>query len=78
LTKKIADLDTKIDEAIAGKKELFTGSDIRAIEKQIEEKIVSLVDVNNMQNIRETKKEISNSVTKKAKIAGDYSPAGSY
>lgn len=78
LKSKIADLDKKIDEAIAGKQELFTGSDVKAIEKQIEEKIASLVDVNNMQTIREAKKEISNGITKKAKIAGDYSPAGSY
>ncbi len=78
LKNKIADLDSKIDEAIAGKKELFTGSDVKAIEKQIEEKIASLVNTNNLQTIREAKKEISSGVTKKAKIAGDYSPAGSY
>lgn len=77
LKKKITELDSKIDEAMAGEKELFT-SDIKAIEKQIEEKIASLVEVNNMQTIREAKKEISNGITKKAKIAGDYSPAGSY
>lgn len=77
LKKKIAELDSKIDEAMAGEKELFT-SDIKAIEKQIEEKIASLIQVNNMQTIRETKKEISSGITKKAKIAGDYSPAGSY
>ncbi|MCI9087482.1 MAG: hypothetical protein HFJ32_02855 [Clostridia bacterium] len=77
LKKKIAELDSKIDEAMAGEKELFT-SDIKAIEKQIEETIASLVGVNNMQTIREAKKEISNGITKKAKIAGDYSPAGSY
>ena len=39
LKNKIADLDSKIDEAIAGKKELFTGSDVKAIDKQIEEGI---------------------------------------
>lgn len=77
LKKKISDLDSKIDEAMAGEKELFT-SDIKAIEKQIEEIITSLVSVNNMQTIREAKKEISSAITKKAKIAGDYSPAGSY
>lgn len=77
LKKKIADLDAKIDEAVAGQKEIFP-SDIKAIEKQIEEKIASLVNVNNMQTIRETKKEISNGITKKAKIVGEYSPSGSY
>lgn len=78
LKKKIADLDTKIDEAIAGRKEPFTNSDIKAIEKQIEEKLASLIDVNNLQTIREVKKEINNGITKKAQIAGEHSPAGSY
>ena len=78
LKKKIADLDVKIDEAMAGEKGLFTVSDVKAIEKQIEEKIASLVTTNNMQTIREAKKEISSAITKKAQIAGEYSPAGSY
>lgn len=77
LKKKIADLDSKIDEAMAGEKNLFSG-DIKTLEKQIEEKVTSLVSVNNLQNIRETKKDISSNITKKAKIAGEYSPAGSY
>ena len=77
LKKKIADLDVKIDEAMAGQKEILP-SDVKAIEKQIEEKVASLVNVNNMQTIRETKKEISNGITKKAKIVGEYSPSGSY
>lgn len=77
LKKKIAELDTKIDEAMSGQNEMFP-SDIKALEKQIDEKIISLVKANNLQNIRETKKDISNAITKKAKIAGEYSPAGSY
>ena len=78
LKKKIADLDVKIDEAMEGEKGLFTVSDVKAIEKQIEERIASLVTTNNMQTIREAKKEISSAITKKAQIAGEYSPAGSY
>ena len=77
LIKKIAELDTKIDEAMNGEDDLFP-SDVKALEKQIEEKIVSLVEDNNIQTIKEAKKEISNSITKKAKIAGELSPAGSY
>ena len=77
LIKKISELDTKIDEAMNGESELFS-SDIKALEKQIEEKVISLVEANNLQTIRETKKEISNSITKKAKIAGELSPSGSY
>ncbi len=81
LKKKIEDLDVKIDEAMeetmTGEKGILT-SDIRTLEKQIQEKVTSLMEVNNLQDIREAKKDISNNITKKAKIAGDYSPAGSY
>lgn len=77
LKKKIADLDSKIDEAMANEKNPFPG-DIRTLEKQIEQKLISMVDVNNLQNIREAKKDISSSISKKARIAGESSPAGSY
>ncbi len=79
LVKKIRELDTKIDEAMAKAKEnQILPSDIKALDKQIEDKIASLYQVNNLQIIKEAKKEIANNITKKAKIAGDYSPAGSY
>ena len=78
LKKKIAELDTKIDEAMAGQSELFPSSDIKSLEKQIDEKVATLIQANNIQTIREIKKDISNDITKKAKIAGEYSPAGSY
>lgn len=77
LIKKISELDSKIDEAMDGETDLFT-SDIKALEKQIEEDILSLIKNNNIQTITETKKEINNSITKKAKIAGELSPSGSY
>ncbi len=77
LIKKIADLDKKIEEAMESENQYPT-SDIRALEKQIEDKIASLYKVNEMQTILQTKKEISDNITKKAKIAGEYSPAGSY
>lgn len=77
LEKKIAELDVKIDEAMAGANDVLPG-DVRTIEKQIEEKVTLLVDANNLQTIRETKKDISNNIIKKAKIAGEYSPSGSY
>ncbi len=77
LIKKIQDLDQKIEEAMENENQYPT-SDIRALEKQIEDKIASLYKVNEMQTILQTKKEISDNITKKAKIAGEYSPAGSY
>lgn len=77
LIKKIADLDKKIDEAIAKEEGLFP-SDIKTLEKQIDDKVDSLYNVNSLQTISEIKKEIVSNITKKAKIAGEYSPAGSY
>lgn len=77
LVKKIQDLDIKINEAMEGEKPILP-SDVKSLETQIEEKIASLYQVNNLQTIKETKKEIANNITKKAKIAGELSPAGSY
>ncbi len=77
LTSKIKDLDAKIDEAIS-KETSLPLRDTKALEKQIENQIIELRKENNIQNISKTKKEISNNIVKKAKIAGEYSPAGSY
>ena len=78
LTKKIQELDEKIDEAMSKEEGGNLPGDIKTIEKQIEDKLISLQNANNMQTIRETKKEIANNITKKAKIAGELSTAGSY
>lgn len=77
LVNKIKELDSKIEEALAKENTLLLG-DIRTLEKQIETDINSLYYENNMQKISKIKKEISNSIVKKAKIAGELSPAGSY
>ena len=77
LVNKIKELDSKIEEALAKENTLLLG-DIRTLEKQIETDINSLYYENNMQNISKIKKEISNNIVKKAKIAGELSPAGSY
>lgn len=77
LKNKITELDVKIDEVIANESDLFS-SDTKALEKQIENSIVSLRQENRIQTITKTKKEISNNIVKKAKIAGDLSPSGSY
>lgn len=74
LTSKIKDLDAKIDEAIS-KETSLPLRDTKALEKQIENQIIELRKENNIQNISKTKKEISNNIVKKAKIAGEYSPA---
>lgn len=77
LINKIKDLDAKIDEAIS-KEDNLLPSDIRTLEKQIESQVISLRDETSIQTITKVKKEISNNIVKKAKIAGKLSPAGSY
>lgn len=77
LIQKIQDLDVKIEEAMEKEESLFP-ADIKALENQIESYIFSLRQVNDVQSIQEIKKEINNCITKKAQIAGELSPAGSY
>lgn len=77
LVEKIKELDAKIDEAMSNETNLYSG-DTKALEKQIEAQIISLRDETNIQNITKTKKDISNNIVKKAKIAGSLSTAGSY
>lgn len=74
---KIDELNNKIQEALIGKTDLFP-SDIKAIENQIENKIDGLKAKNDIQEISEYKKDINTYITKKSKIAGDLSQAGSY
>lgn len=77
LIKKIEELDKKIDEAMAKEDNLFS-SDTKVLENQISEKIDSCYNETDLQKIKENKKEINTYITKKAKIAGDLSPSGSY
>lgn len=77
LIKKIEELDQKIDEAMAEEDNLFS-SDTKVLENQISEKIDSCYNESDLQKIKENKKEINTYITKKAKIAGDLSPSGSY
>ena len=77
LNDKINKLNNQIQEAMLGQTDLFSG-DIKAIEEQIENKIDGLNLKNNIQEISEYKKDIDTYITKKSKIAGDLSQAGSY
>ena len=60
-----------------GQKDLFP-ADVKAIQSQIETKIENLNKKNNIQEITENKKDINTYITKKSKIAGELSGAGSY
>ena len=77
LKKQIKELDVKIQEALDGQTEIYSG-DIKTIEKQIESKLDQLSNTNSIQKIEEYRKEIEELTIKKAKIAGDLSPSGSY
>lgn len=77
ITKKIAELDLQIQDALDQNKTVYS-SDIASIDKQIEEKLMNISELNKKSDILEIKKEISNSLTKKAKLTGESSPAGSY
>ena len=77
LVKKIQELDTKIDEAMANESQLYP-QDIQSLEEQIDKTIDGLYGESDLTTILEAKQEISNNMTKKARIAGELSPAGSY
>ena len=78
LKKKIADLDVKIQEAMEQNNEALFSTDTKLLDSQIEEKLDLVYNLNDVQKVREYKKDISEYVTKKAKIAGELSPSGSY
>ena len=77
ITKKIEELDNQIQEALQNETTLFS-TDIKLIETQIEEKLEDVYENTNLQKVEQYKKDVSNSITKKAKIAGDLTPSGSY
>ena len=78
LKAKIADLDTKIQEAMEANNENLFSPDTKLLDTQIESTLEQVTNSNDIQKIREYKKSISENITKKAKIAGDLSPTGSY
>ena len=78
LKEKIAELDTKIQEAMASETNLLPAADIRSLETQIDEKLLEISSINDTTKLEEYKKEINELITKKANIAGDLSPQGSY
>lgn len=78
LKDKIKSLDIKIQDAIENNNDELTLADTKLLDKQISEKLSNINQLNNTQTIQETKKEIDDYVKKKAKIAGELSPSGSY
>ncbi len=78
LKKKIADLDVKIQEAMEENNENLFSTDTKLLDTQIENTLDEVINTNDMQQIKEYKKSITENITKKAKIAGELSPSGSY
>lgn len=77
LVEKIKELDSKIDEAMASQANKVT-SDTKVLEEQINEKINELYGESDLTKVQDNKQTIVSSITKKAQIAGELSPSGSY
>ena len=78
LKKKIEELDGKIQEVMINDKNLLTAADMKLLENQIDEKVQDINQITDVAKLVEYKKEINDLVTKKAQIAGNLSPKGSY
>lgn len=78
LEEKISELDKQIQEAVEGQNTGIYSADIQLLEKQIEEKLQLLQTTNEIDRIAEYKSDINSYMIRKAKIAGELSPAGSY
>ena len=77
LKQKVAELDEKVRSVMTSNTSLFS-SDMKLLENQIDEKVSDINKITDISKLEEYKKEIDNLVQKKAKIAGDLSPKGSY
>lgn len=74
---KIAEINLKIQEAMS-KQIINLPTDVKNLEKQIDEKTAVLKTLTDIHTISEYKKEIEEIVNKKAKITGSLSKSGSY
>lgn len=68
---KIKESNYKIQELLEQEKGVTSSADIKAIEKQIEEKIQNINKLTNYQEITENKKNIDNLISKKINFIGD-------
>lgn len=77
LQSKIDEVNEKIQKALE-KENLFTSSDIKNLDDQIDSKLQELKTINDVKNLSEYKKQLSEIMLKKATIAGENSKSGSY
>ena len=81
LKEKIAELDTKVQEALQGQTSIDSTlklADIKLLENQLDEKIALLSKTSDISKITEYKKQINDIISKKAKLTGESSSAGTY
>ena len=78
LVKKISELDLQIQDALEQNQKNLYSSDIAVIDSQIEEKLKHISKINKVEDLLEYNKQVSTALTKKAKLTGELSPAGSY
>lgn len=77
LIEKIKKLDEKIEVAKENQQTIFS-NDVKALDVEIESNIYSHVKNNtNLDEIKQSKKNLNEKINKKAKIVGELSPAGS-
>lgn len=77
LKQQISELDKKVQETLKGQKGI-PYSDVKMLENQLDEKIELLSKTTDISKISEYQKQINDLVTKKAKLSGESSAAGSY
>lgn len=78
INKQIEELDLKINEALEKSGTSFLDADVISLEQQIQTVLNQMTDVNDLEKQDEYLKKIESYITKKANIAGELSPAGSY
>lgn len=78
INNQISELDSQIDEALQNNQEQKDSVDIISLETEMKNILNELYKTNSIQDINEYKKNLSSYATKKAEIAGELSPAGSY
>ena len=71
INNKIEELDMQIEEALKKENKLFS-TDTKLLETQLEEKLEDVYENTEIQEIEQYKKEINNSLTKKAKIINNF------
>lgn len=78
ILEQIAELDEEINEIIENTGISLSSSDIPSLEKQIEETIDSMYNLNYLQKINENKNKIETYISKKTQITERLSPDDSY